>query len=132
MLWQYGGVERFYSTTASGEVTVREGRERRPLNKRLDLSQHLAEGFAWGNDKAGAQQLALALLADALSDDTKANQTYHEFASRVVSILPARWTITRTRILRHVAIIDYEQRVASHIFPRRSIVSGEGTIQFMH
>lgn len=104
-------IERFYSSDTASKVTVREGRERRPLEKRLDLAGQSADGFAWGNEEGEAQHLALALLADALSDDVKAVALQHEFTSRVVNIMPARWTITRTRIMQYVEIMEYERRV---------------------
>jgi hypothetical protein len=102
------GVERFYSGGESGTVTFREEDARRPLDPRLDLGKLSLTGFAWGNVDASAQQLALALLADALQDDHRAATLAHEFAHRVISILPARWTITRTRILQHVEVIEFQ------------------------
>lgn len=102
------GVERFYSGGESGTVTFREEDARRPLDPRLDLENSSLTGFAWGNVDAGAQQLALALLAEALQDDHRAATLAHEFAHRVISILPARWTITRTRIFQHVEVIEFQ------------------------
>ncbi len=70
-------------------------------------------GFAWGGGESGsaaAHQLALALLADALQDDARAVQLHHDFCSRVVAILPERWTMTRTRILAYAAHIEAKRR----------------------
>jgi len=102
------GVERFYSGGESDKVTFREEDARRSLDPRLDLGKFSLAGFAWGNEDAGAQQLALALLADTLQDDHRATTLSHELTHRVISILPARWTITRTRILRHVEVIEFQ------------------------
>lgn len=115
------GVERCYSGRPAGEVTVREGGEQRPLRVYPDRSRQSEVIFAWGNDGAGAQQLARSLLADALDDDTRASQLHTEFTIRVISNLPARWTITRTRILQYVNIMEYEKRVRRYIYPRDSL-----------
>ena len=104
------GVERFYSGGEEGQVTFREEDARRSLDPRLDLGEFSLTGFAWGNVHAGAQQLALALLADALQDDHRATTLSQKLTRRVISILPARWTITRTRILQHVEIIELQLR----------------------
>lgn len=104
-------VERFYSGEAASVVTVRESEKKRPLDRRLDLTQQSAVDFSWGNDESGAAQLAVALLADAVSDDVVAMQLHHEFTRRVVNIFPDRWTITRSRILAHVEMIKYIARI---------------------
>ena len=66
-------VERFYCGEAPHQVTIREGAERQPLDTRFDLRKHSSNGFGWGEGSAGsAQQLALALLADALRNDARA------------------------------------------------------------
>jgi Family of unknown function (DUF6166) len=105
-------VERFYCGEAPGKVTVREGAEKRPLDPRLDLREHSSTGFAWDDgDGAGpALQLAVALLADALQEDTRALRVHHDFSRRVVPLFPKRWTITRSRILAYVDRIDAEHK----------------------
>ena len=103
--------ERFYCGEEPGKVTVREGAENRPLDPRLDLRKH-SISFAWGgvDSSAGsAQQLALALLADALRNDARASRIHQDFSSRVVPLFPKRWTITRSRILAYVDRIETEQ-----------------------
>ena len=52
-------------------------------------------------------QLSLALLADALHDDARALKLHHRFNRRVVTLLPARWTITRSRILDYADLIEH-------------------------
>ena len=104
-------VERFYYGEAPGKVTVREGAEKRPLDPRFDLRKHSTTGFAWGRDggtAGSAQQLALALLADALRDDARASRVHHDFNSRVIPLFPKRWTITRSRIIAYVDRIETE------------------------
>ena len=102
--------ERFYFGEAPGKVIVREGAEKRPLDPRFDLRKH-STGFAWGGDGGGAgsaQQLALALLADALRNDARASRVHHDFNSRVIPLFPKRWTITRSRIIAYVDRIEIE------------------------
>jgi hypothetical protein len=103
--------ERFYCGEAPSKVIVREGAEKRPLDPRFDLRKHSTTGFAWGGDDGGAgsaQQLALALLADALRNDARASRVHHDFNSRVISLFPKRWTITRSRIIAYVDRIETE------------------------
>jgi hypothetical protein len=113
--------ERFYCGEAPGNVTVREGAERWPLDPRVDLLKHSA-GFGWGgaDSNAGpAHQLALALLADALQNDARALRVHHNFNSRVVPLFPKRWTITRSRIVAYVEEIETEYNsIAAADMPR--------------
>lgn len=98
--------EIIYSGEQSGRVTVRQGETKRPLDPRFDLHKHSPDGFAWDKGDAGPAQLALALLADALQNDARALQLHHRFNRRVVAILPKRWTITRSRVLAYVNMIE--------------------------
>jgi Family of unknown function (DUF6166) len=97
--------ERFYSSGLDGWVTVREASERRPLDGRMDLHNY-ASTFDWGRDSAGAAQLSLALLADALSNDARAQLLHLKFKSRVIVDLPERWTMTRSRLLAHAKMLE--------------------------
>jgi hypothetical protein len=110
-----GSVERFYSAKGLGEVIVREGEAGHVLEPRPDLGEEGPEAFSWGRNEAGAAQLALALLADALNDDRAAKRYYQEFRRRVIANLPERWTISRTRILGYVRVIKYERGAAALI-----------------
>jgi Family of unknown function (DUF6166) len=103
-----GHAEVFYCGETAGRVTVRSGKKRRPLDPRFDLRKHSLAGFAWGNADAGPAQLSLALLADTLHNDARALKLHHHFSRRVVTIFPERWTITRSRILAHVELIDQQ------------------------
>jgi hypothetical protein len=80
------------------DVTV----DGRPLNPRLDLWNHSPTGFEWGYGGSGPAQLALALLADCLSDNTAV--TWHQdFKSSVVAGLPRPgWILTEEQIRRAV------------------------------
>ena len=58
------------------------------LDPRLDLRNHSPSGFEWHYNGSGPAQLALALLADALGDDERAQASYQDFKFRVVARLP--------------------------------------------
>jgi len=60
-----------------------------------------------GKGDSVSAQLSLALLADALHDDARALKLHHRFNRRVVTLLPARWTITRSRILDYADLIEH-------------------------
>lgn len=94
--------ERFYSGKARGEVTIREGSSSRVLEPLPGLERRT---FTWGHDETGAEHLALALLKDALGDDETATRFHQRFSRRVITNLPERWTITRTRIIAHVKMM---------------------------
>lgn len=102
-----GSIERFYSGKGSGEVTVREGDLTRVLELRPRSSAEEPTPFTWGRNETGAAELAFALLADALCDDTEAMRLRQEFRNRVITNFPDRWTISRTRILAHVRMMRY-------------------------
>jgi Family of unknown function (DUF6166) len=97
--------ERFYSTGLNGRVTVREADGKRPLDERTDLYDYSIT-LEWGRDSAGAAQLSLALLADALGNDDRARLLHESFRRRVVVDLPERWTLTRSRIVAHARMLE--------------------------
>jgi len=99
--------EIFYSGQRDGQVSVREGTNKHPLDPRFDLRKYSPPGFAWGEGPTVSPQLSLALLADALRDDARALQLHHRFNRRVVTLLPARWTLTRSRILDYAEMIEH-------------------------
>ena len=71
----------------------------RPLNPRLDLWNHSPTGFEWGYGGSGPAQLALALLADHLSDDDQAVALHQDFKRAVVAKLPRHgWSLTSEQI----------------------------------
>jgi hypothetical protein len=114
--------ERLYSGESLNQVTVREGSDRRPLDLRRDLSNHSANGFAGIEGGADAAQLALALLADALGNDTRALRLQEDFTRRVVTNFPARWTISRSRIIAHVDMIEIERdKLLNSLWPASTV-----------
>jgi len=67
-------------------VAAPDGNEE-PLDPRADLRNHSPDGFNWGYGGSGPAQLALALLADALGDDAKAQAFYQDFKFKVIARL---------------------------------------------
>ena len=112
--------ERVYSSGADEQVTVREDAEKRPLDARTDL-QDYSETLEWGCDSVGAAQLSLALLADALDNDARAQSIHQQFKSRVIVDMPERWTMTRSRILAH-AKCSKDSNLAGRAMPRRQVI----------
>jgi hypothetical protein len=74
---QYRGIRTGDGTT----VTVNG----QPLNPRHDLRNHSPNGFEWGYSGSGPAQLALAILADHLGDNARAQALYQDFKSAVVA-----------------------------------------------
>lgn len=103
--------ERFYSGQGDNQVKVRDGiggTQKRPLEPSFALLKHGTDGPVRLGD--GRAQMALALLADALGDEARAIKTHEYFSRRVVTLFPARWTITRSRVLAYVDMIEHEKR----------------------
>ncbi len=91
----YEGIREGYATF----VTVNG----RPLNPRQDLWNHSPTGFEWGYGGSGPAQLALALLADHLSDDDEASVLHQDFKRAVVARFNGRgWTLTSAQIQTHI------------------------------
>src|SRR5262249_201909 len=77
------------------------------LHWRCDLWNHSPTGLEWGYGGSGPQQLALALLCDALGDDEAALALYTTYKWEVVAkLLSAGWEITRQEILNWAAEHD--------------------------
>jgi hypothetical protein len=103
--------ERFYSGGRDRHVTVRDGLRgapRRPLEPRSVLFKGGEKGFASPSD--GSAQIALTILADAVGDEASATRIHEYFGRRVVALFPERWTITRSRVLAYVNMIEHEER----------------------
>jgi hypothetical protein len=79
---------------AGAEVTV----DGKPLDPRFDLKRLSPTGFEWTYEGNGPAQLALALLADHLGDDTKALALYEPFMRAVVADLDNSWELTSAEI----------------------------------
>ena len=97
--------ERVYSSGSNFQVSVREDAKKWLLDSRTDLHNY-STTFEWDSDSAGAAQLSVALLADALDNDARAQSIHQKFKSRVVVELPERWTMTRSRILAHAKMLE--------------------------
>lgn len=69
-----------------------------PLPPRLDLRRLSPTGFEWTYEGAGPAQLALALLADHLGDDTRALALHDAFMRAVIADLDNSWELTSADI----------------------------------
>ena len=78
-----------------GAVVTVDGRL---LNPRFDLKRYSPAGFEWTYEGDGPRQLALALLADHLGDDAKAQALTEKFMREVVSVLDNAWDLTSADI----------------------------------
>lgn len=77
------------------------------LDPRFDLRNHSPDGFEWGYGGSGPSQLALALCADVLGDDERAQRVYHDFKFAVISGIDAdRWQLTERQILDAIEMIE--------------------------
>lgn len=68
------------------------------LNPRYDLKRLSPTGFEWTYEGAGPGQLALALLADHLGEDSRALALYERFMRKVVAELDNSWELTSADI----------------------------------
>lgn len=97
-----------YRTPTGCTVMVHEeGREPRSLDLRIDLRSHSPTGPEWGYSGSGPAQLALALAADALGDDERAQDVYQQLKFRVVAKLPKDgWNLSQRTILATINAIE--------------------------
>jgi hypothetical protein len=79
---------------AGAEVTV----DGKPLPPRFDLKRLSPTGFEWAYAGGGPAQLALALLADHLGDDSRALALYEPFMRSLVAELDNSWELTSADI----------------------------------
>ncbi|MDB5309118.1 MAG: hypothetical protein JWO38_3320 [Gemmataceae bacterium] len=79
------------------------------LPPRYDLRNHSPDGFEFGYAGSGPSQLALALLADALGDDERAQDHYQSFKFKVIARLEGdRFELSEEDIRRTVAALETE------------------------
>jgi Family of unknown function (DUF6166) len=91
-------------------VVVEEDGQCRGLDPRRDLRDHSPDGFSWGYGGSGPAQLALALAADVLGDDEKAQDVYQRLKFTLVGRLPDEgWVLTEGRIRTAIDAIMHEQ-----------------------
>lgn len=82
-----------------------------PLDPRFDLRRHSPDGFSWGYAGSGPAQLSLALLADALGNDERAQDNYQEFKRRMIAPIEGdTWKMSQEDIRQTVARIEAENR----------------------
>jgi hypothetical protein len=95
---------------ANGDAVVRRIRRGRiiALPLRLDLDNHSPTGFEWGYGGSGPAQLALAILADALEDDGRAQKLHQQFKWTVIAGLAqdAPWRMSAEAVLASVQTIE--------------------------
>jgi hypothetical protein len=75
-------------TEAGCTVVVEEDGELTTIHLLLNLRTHSPTGVEWGYGGSGPSQLALALAADALGDDDKAQEVYQRLKFKLVGGLP--------------------------------------------
>jgi hypothetical protein len=96
----------------NGDADVKRSKDHRLsyLPPRHDIVNHSPTGFEWGYGGSGPAQLALAILADALDDDERADLLHQEFKWRVIAPLDrdAPWRISRLAVLAAVEEIERE------------------------
>jgi hypothetical protein len=98
--------ERFYFGQVEGDVTVRENGGKRPLQNRFDYRKYVMERSSHASAHA---RVAFNLLADALDSEHRAGEVHEYFARRIMPLLPQRFTISRSRLLAYVDLIDQEK-----------------------
>ena len=90
-------------------VVVEEDGEFTGLALRTDLRNHSPDGFEWGFGGSGPAQLALALAADVLGDDEKAQELYQRLKFKLIGGLPHEgWVLTDLRL--RAALDDIERQ----------------------
>lgn len=90
----YEGIPLNGPTDTTGRVLVGGVNNPYELPQRLELL-NLGVGFAWNTDNAGAEQMALAILADSTGDDELALKYYELFTVEWIRNLPeGRWQAT--------------------------------------
>jgi len=81
--------------TIDGVKVIVDGR---PLDQRLDLHRYTANGFEWSYEGDEPRQLALAILAEHLSDPAGAKALVEPFMKAVVANFGNEWEMTSADI----------------------------------
>ena len=91
-------------------VDIEEDGECYLLHPRHDLRNHSPSGLEWGYSGRGSAQLALALAADVLGDDDKAQEIYQRLKFKLVAGLPHEgWVLTEKRLRAAIDAIEQER-----------------------
>jgi uncharacterized protein DUF6166 len=98
-------------TEHGAAIVVDDNGECRSLDPRHDLAKLSRDGFDWGTFTGGGPvQLALALAADVLGDDKKAQEVYRQLLFRLVGGLPDEgWVLTEEKIWAAIRAIEQRQ-----------------------
>src|ERR1700722_19593157 len=97
-------------TEYGAAVVVEEDGQCSALDPRRDLRNHSPTGVEWGYSGSGPAQLALALAADVLGDDEKAQGFYQRLKFKLIGGLPKEgWVLTENRIRSAITAIEQEQ-----------------------
>ena len=90
-----------------------------PLPPRLDLANHSPTGFEWGYAGSGPAQLALAILADLLGDDSEARRLYQPFKFERIARLPRDpdWRISEAEVREWIKTSQRAARATRMEFP---------------
>ena len=92
-----------------GAVIVEDNGESGSLDPRHDVCCHSASGFDWGYSGSGPAQLALALAADVLGDDERAERVHQQLKFKLIGGLSAEgWVLTEERIRAVIEAIEYQ------------------------
>ncbi len=106
-------MKRYVGERTPDGVSVRvipEDGEAYELNPRFDLRNHSPSGYEFGFAGSGPAQLSLALLADALADDEKAQDSYQSVKFKVIARLSGdRFDLTDEQIKQTVAALEAER-----------------------
>ena len=84
------------------KVTVDDG----PLDPRLQVREFSRNGFEWSYEGPEPRQLALALLADHLGNDTAAMASVKSFMRSVVANFGNEWEMTSADIDQALAALS--------------------------
>jgi len=77
----------------------------RPLDPRLDLRTVSRNGFEWSFEGASPEQLAVAILADAV-DDATALRLSHPFMTAIVANFGNEWEMTEADVAEAVRLLE--------------------------
>ena len=91
-------------------VDVEEDGEVYCLNLRHDLRNHSPTGLEWSYAGSGPAQLALALAADVLQDDDRAQEIYQRLKFKLIGGLPHEgWVLTEHQVRAAIQAIERER-----------------------
>jgi hypothetical protein len=106
-------MKRYQGTRTPGGceiVVLEDGKPPRRLDLRLDLRNHSPTGLEWGYSGSGPAQLALALAADLLGDDERAQAIYQRLKFKLIAGLPHDgWELSEERMRAAIDAIKRER-----------------------